>query len=85
VEQQEVFARLVKIIREKIAPNRDIEISAGATLIELGLDSLDRVELIMTVEEEFRICISDEEADAIQTVSDAVTVIQKALTDSLDS
>jgi acyl carrier protein len=81
VEQQEVFARLVKIIREKIAPNREVEISTGATLNELGLDSLDRVELIMTIEEEFRVCISDEDADAILTVGDAVGVIQRALAD----
>ena len=79
MEQQEVFDKLSTIIREKIAPNREIEISMGVTLDELGLDSLDRVELIMTVEEEFRICLSDESADAIKTVGDAVLMIQHAL------
>lgn len=79
MEQREIFDKLAKIIREKIAPNREVTISLGVTLDELGLDSLDRVELIMTVEEEFRICVSDEAADAIKTVADAVAVIQQAL------
>lgn len=79
MEQQEVFDKLSKIIREKIAPNRQIEITPGVTLDELGLDSLDRVELIMTVEEEFRICVSDEVTDTIKTVADAMSVIQAAL------
>lgn len=79
MEQQEVFDKLSKIIREKIAPNRQIEITPGVTLDELGLDSLDRVELIMTVEEEFRICVSDEATDTIKTVADAMSVIQAAL------
>ena len=79
MERQEILERLSKLIREKIAPHRTFEVSAGVTLNELGLDSLDRVELIMMVEEEFSICISDEAADAIKTMGDAVVVIQHAL------
>lgn len=79
MERQEILDKLTHIIREKIAPNRTIEVSSGATLDELGLDSLDRVELVMTIEEEFKICISDEGADAIKTVNDAVDEIERAL------
>ena len=82
MERQEIFDRLSKLIREKIAPHRNVEVSMGVTLQELGLDSLDKVELIMMVEEEFSVCISDEAADAIKTMSDAVVVIQHALTES---
>ena len=78
MDQQEIFEKLVTIIKEKIAPNRSIEVSRGVTLDELGLDSLDRVELVMTIEEEFRICVSDEAADRIKTVSDAILVIQQS-------
>lgn len=78
MDQQEIFEKLATIIKEKIAPNRTVEISRGVTLDELGLDSLDRVELIMTVEEEFRICVSDEAGDGIKTVGDAILVIQQS-------
>ncbi len=79
MNSQEIFDKLAKIVREKIAPNREVEISPGVTLDELGLDSLDRVELIMTIEEEFRICVTDEQADAVKTVGDAIKVIEQAL------
>ena len=43
---------------------------------DLGADSLDAIELIMTVENEFDISISDEEAQTIQTVKDIVALIE---------
>jgi len=46
---------------------------------DLGADSLDQVELIMAMEEEFEISISDEDAEKIITVQDAVNYITKAL------
>jgi acyl carrier protein len=79
MERQEIFDTLAKLIREKIAPNRQVEISVGVSLDELGLDSLDKVELVMMVEEEFSICLSDEAADSIKIVGDAVMVIHDAL------
>jgi acyl carrier protein len=42
---------------------------------DLGADSLDTVELVMALEEEFDIEISDEDAEKIQTVQDAITYI----------
>ena len=44
---------------------------------DLGPDSLDRVELLMELEEEFDITIPDEEAEQIQTVGDAIRYIEK--------
>jgi len=46
---------------------------------DLGADSLDQVELIMAMEEEFNVSISDEDAEKIATVQDAIDYIQKAL------
>ena len=45
---------------------------------DLGADSLDQVELIMAMEEEFGVSISDEEAEKIVTVQDAMDYVEKA-------
>ena len=46
---------------------------------DLGADSLDQVELIMAMEEEFDVSIPDEDAEKITTVKDAVEYIKKAM------
>lgn len=46
---------------------------------DLGLDSLDRVEVVMKIEEEFGIEVSDDDAERLQTVADAVRYVEKAL------
>ncbi len=54
------------------------EVSPSASFVEdLGADSLDRVELIMAFEEAFGMEITDQEAEKIATVQDAVDYIQK--------
>ncbi|HZI57461.1 MAG TPA: acyl carrier protein [Verrucomicrobiae bacterium] len=54
------------------------EVSATSSFVDdLGADSLDRVELIMALEETFGIEIPDEEAEKIVTVQDAIEYIQK--------
>lgn len=53
------------------------EVTPGASFVDdLGADSLDRVELIMAMEEAFDLEIPDEQAEKITTVQDAVTYIQ---------
>ena len=46
---------------------------------DLGFDSLDFVEFVMTVEDEFDIAVPDEESDTILTVRDAIQAIQKLI------
>jgi acyl carrier protein len=56
----------------------DKEVTKEASFIEdLGADSLDTVELIMSFEEEFNIEIPDEDAESIRTVQNVVDYIQK--------
>jgi len=63
------------IIAENLGVNAD-EIKATSSFIDdLGADSLDIVELVMQMEEEFEVEIPDEEAENIKTVQDAVTFI----------
>lgn len=50
-----------------------------STMEELGADSLDFIELIMTLEEEFEIEITDEEAEAANSVSKLITLVEGKL------
>ena len=64
------------IIIEQLAVSED-EVTEKASFVDdLGADSLDTVELVMALEEEFSIEISDDDAEKIRTVGDAVTYIQ---------
>lgn len=70
-----VEAKIKEIIAEQLGI-RESEIQAQANFLEdLGADSLDIVELIMAMEEEFDLEIPDEEAERILTVSNAVSYV----------
>ena len=68
--------RIKKIIVEQLGVNSD-QIKPDAKFIEdLGADSLDTVELVMALEEEFGTEIPDEEAEKLQSVGDVVKYIE---------
>jgi len=70
-----VEQKVKSIIAEQLGVGED-EIKATSSFIEdLGADSLDIVELVMAMEEEFEVEIPDEEAENIKTVSDAINYI----------
>ena len=72
-----VEERVKSIIVEQLGVDAD-EVTADASFVEdLGADSLDQVELIMAFEEEFGVEISDDEAEKIRKVKDAVEYIEK--------
>ena len=74
-----VFERVRKLTAEQLGVDED-EVTMEASFIEdLNADSLDLVELIMSLEEEFGLEISDEEAESIVTVGKAVDFIQDHL------
>ena len=69
--------RVKSIIVEQLGVDAD-EVTPDASFVEdLGADSLDTVELIMAFEEEFGVEISDDEAEKIRKVKDAVDYIDK--------
>jgi acyl carrier protein len=71
-----VEEKVKSIIMEQLGVEEE-EVTATASFADdLGADSLDQVELVMALEEEFNIEISDDEAEKIKTVQDAVNYIQ---------
>lgn len=76
-EKEQVFDKVKEIIVDQLGVEED-QVTLEASFIEdLGADSLDIVELIMALEEEFGLEIPDDEAEKISTVSDAVDYIRE--------
>jgi acyl carrier protein len=74
-----VSERLKKIIVDQLGVDED-EVKPEASFVEdLNADSLDLVELIMSLEEEFKLQISDEDAEKITTVQEAQDYIDEHL------
>ena len=67
-----IFERVQKIIAEQLSVDLAEVKPNAAFQADLGADSLDTVELVMALEEEFSLEIPDEEAEKIATVQDAV-------------
>jgi acyl carrier protein len=67
--------RVKEIISEQLGVDESQVTGEASFMDDLGADSLDTVELVMALEEEFDIEISDEDAEKIQTVQDAIDYI----------
>ncbi|MBW2520738.1 MAG: acyl carrier protein, partial [Deltaproteobacteria bacterium] len=70
-----IAERVKQIVTEQLGVDEDQVTSDASFMDDLGADSLDTVELVMALEEEFDIEISDEDAEKIQTVQDAIDYI----------
>ena len=75
--EQKIYERIVEIIQE----SRGKEFQVSQTL-SLKADSVDLMEFILTVEDEFGVEISDEEIDELNNVRDVVACVQKGLNKS---
>ena len=76
---EEIQAKVVQIISEQLGKDES-EITMSSNFIEdLDADSLDTVELVMALEEEFEVDIPDEAAEKITTVQSAVDFITEAI------
>ena len=73
---QSIEDKVKSIIVEQLGVDPEEVTLEAAFVNDLGADSLDTVELVMALEESFKIEISDEDAEKIHTVGDAVRYIQ---------
>ena len=71
-----VQERVKKIIVEQLGVNNDQVTSEASFVDDLGADSLDTVELVMALEEEFDVEIPDDDAENIRTVKEAVAFVE---------
>ena len=71
-------AKVKKIICEQLDVAEVDVVPAASFVDDLGADSLDQVELIMAMEEEFDVSIPDEDAETITTVQNAIDYVIKA-------
>ena len=78
-EKQTVFERVQRVISECAAVDLDKVKPETVLDSELGLDSLDLVELIMELEEAFNVKITDEQAEKCETVKEAAELIEELL------
>ena len=74
---EEIFEKVKEIIVEQLNSPENTVTMEAAFIDDLGADSLDIVELIMALEEEFDMSIDDESAQEIRKVSDLVAYIEQ--------
>ncbi|GHO52612.1 acyl carrier protein [Ktedonobacter sp. SOSP1-85] len=74
-----IHDRLKKIIVDQLGVDESEVVSSASFVEDLNADSLDLVELIMSLEEEFKVQISDEDAEKITTVQEAEDYIEEHL------
>ena len=75
----DIEGKIKNIICEQLDVAEEDVVLTASFVDDLGADSLDQVELIMAMEEEFDVSIPDEDAEKITTVKDAVEYVTKAM------
>lgn len=73
-----IDSRVIQIVSEQLGVNAQDVSMTSSFVDDLGADSLDTVELVMALEEEFNVEIPDEDAEKISTIQQAVDFINSA-------
>lgn len=77
--KKETVDKVCDIVREKLALGSDVQLTADSEFSKLGADSLDTVEIVMNLEEEFGINVDEDKAQDISTIQQAADVIEMLL------
>lgn len=81
MKRTEILEKVVGILNNNYLSDLPEEVSEETSFEELYLDSLDRIELSMLIEDEFKIETDDKEWESSKTIKDAVDIIQKHISD----
>lgn len=81
LSKEEIQTRVVKIVSEQLGVAEEKVTTESKFMADLGADSLDTVELVMALEDEFDCEIPDEEAEKITSVGQALEYIQSKQTE----
>lgn len=76
---ENVTSRVKSVVAENLGVDEDKVVDSASFVDDLGADSLDTVELVMALEEEFGVEIPDDVAEEMITVQDAVNFVTKAM------
>jgi len=71
--------RVTELIVEQLGVSKDEVVMNASFIDDLGADSLDIVELVMSMEEEFDLEIPDDDAEKIQTIGDAIAYLEERM------
>ncbi|KAL1188154.1 Acyl carrier protein 3 [Cardamine amara subsp. amara] len=77
--KSETVDKVCAIVRKQLSVEKDKKVTAETKFVDLGADSLDTVEIVMGLEEEFGIEMAEERAQTIATVEQAAELIEELL------
>ena len=70
--KEQVFLEIKEIVWDDVDRNEDLELRK-----DIGFDSLDCVEFLLKIERQFKISVSDEEAEPVKTVKEVIDIIEQ--------
>ena len=70
-----IAGEIKTIVAEQVSKSKN-DVQESSTLESLGMDSLDRVEVVMKIEEKFNIEMSDEKVDTVRTIGELISYVE---------